>query len=362
MYTSDLALRMDPDYGPISKRFYENPEEFKTAFAEAWYKLTHRDMGPMSRYLGDDIPEPRLWQDPIPKIDYEMIDDSDVSSLKKQLLDSDLTIPQLVSTAWSSAASFRNSDKRGGANGARLRLAPQKDWASNEPAELAKILPVYEKIQTQFNDAQAGDKKVSLADLIVLGGVAAVEKAATDAGYDAKVPFSPGRADTTQELTDVEAFEVMEPVADGFRNYLGKGDSRTAEELLVDRAQLLNLTAPEMTALVGGMRALNANVGQSKVGVLTERPGQLTNDFFVNLLDMQTKWHKSKDAEVFEGVDRETGDVRWVGSRVDLVFGSNSQLRAIAEVYASEGNQQRFVNDFVAAWTKVMNLDRFDIK
>ena len=283
-------------------------------------------------------------------------------SLKNQLLDSGLTIPQLVSTAWSSAATFRGSDKRGGANGARLRLAPQKDWAVNEPAELAKVLPVYEKIQAKFNDAQSTDKKVSLADLIVLGGVAAVEKAAADAGHKVDVPFSPGRVDTTQELTDVESFAVMERKADGFRNYLGETDSRTAEELLVDRAQLLTLTAPEMTALVGGMRALNTNVGQSKVGVLTERPGQLTNDFFVNLLDMKTKWHKSKDAEVFQGLDRETGDVKWEGSRVDLVFGSNSQLRAIAEVYACQDNEERFVNDFVAAWAKVMNLDRFDIK
>ena len=362
MYTSDLALRMDPAYGKISKRFYENPKEFEVAFAKAWYKLTHRDMGPMSRYLGDNIPEPQLWQDPIPKVDYEVIGDNDISSLKKKILDSDLTISQLVSTAWSSAASFRGSDKRGGANGARLRLAPQKDWAVNEPGELAKVLPVLEQIQKEFNDAQTGGKKVSLADLIVLGGCAAIEKAAADAGNQIVVPFSPGRADTTQELTDVESFAVLEPVADGFRNYAGRPDSRSAEELLVDRAQLLTLTAPEMTVLVGGMRALNANVGQSKVGVLTERPGQLTNDFFVNLLDMKTKWHKSKNADTFQGLDRKTGDVKWEGSRVDLVFGSNSQLRAIAEVYASQDAGPRFVDDFVAAWTKVMNLDRYDLR
>lgn len=319
-------------------------------------------MGPMSRYLGDNIPEPQLWQDPIPKVDYEVIGDNDISSLKKKILDSDLTISQLVSTAWSSAASFRGSDKRGGANGARLRLAPQKDWAVNEPGELAKVLPVLEQIQKEFNDAQAGGKKVSLADLIVLGGCAAIEKAAADAGNQIVVPFSPGRADTTQELTDVESFAVLEPVADGFRNYAGRPDSRSAEELLVDRAQLLTLTAPEMTVLVGGMRALNANVGQSKVGVLTERPGQLTNDFFVNLLDMKTKWHKSKNADTFQGLDRKTGDVKWEGSRVDLVFGSNSQLRAIAEVYASQDAGPRFVDDFVAAWTKVMNLDRYDLR
>ena len=319
-------------------------------------------MGPMSRYIGDNIPEPELWQDPIPKVDYELIGDNDISSLKQTILNSNLTISQLVSTAWSSAASFRGSDKRGGANGARLRLAPQKDWAANEPAELAKILPVLEKIQKEFNSAQTGGKKVSLADLIVLGGCAAIEKAAADAGHKVSVPFSPGRADTTQELTDVESFAVLEPIADGFRNYSGKPDSRSAEELLVDRAQLLTLTAPEMTVLVGGMRALNTNVGQSKVGVLTERPGQLTNDFFVNLLDMNTKWHKSKNAAVFQGLDRATGDVKWEGSRVDLVFGSNSQLRAIAEVYASQDASPRFVNDFVAAWTKVMNLDRFDLR
>ena len=362
MYTSDLALRMDPAYGKISKRFYDNPDQFKAAFAKAWYKLTHRDMGPMSRYLGDDIPEPQLWQDPVPKVDHDLINDSDIASLKDQLLSSGLTISQLVSTAWSSAATFRGSDKRGGANGARLRLAPQKDWPVNEPAALAKVLPVFEKIQAKFNNAQAGNKKVSLADLIVLGGCAAIEKAAADAGHTVSVPFAPGRTDTTQELTDVESFAVLEPMADGFRNYLGQPDSRTAEELLIDRAQLLTLTAPEMTVLVGGMRALNTNVGQSKVGVFTNRPGQLTNDFFVNLLDMKTKWHKSKNANVFQGLDRETGDVKWEGSRVDLVFGSNSQLRAIAEVYASQDAGSRFVSDFVAAWTKVMNLDRFDLR
>jgi catalase-peroxidase len=363
MTTADLALKFDPIYEPIARRFLENPDEFADAFAKAWFKLTHRDMGPRSRYLGPDVPdEVMIWQDPVPAVDHELIQAEDIAALKAKILDSGLSVSQLVSTAWASAATFRGSDKRGGANGGRIRLAPQKDWDVNQPAELAKVLQALEKIQQDFNGSQSGGKKVSLADLIVLGGCAAVEEAAKRAGHDVQVPFSPGRTDATQEMTDVNSFAVLEPSADGFRNYLRAGHGRRAEELLVDRAQLLTLTAPEMTVLVGGMRALNANVGDSKHGVFTKRPGTLSNDFFVNLLDMGTKWQKSPDREgVFEGRDRKTGELKWTGSRVDLVFGSNSQLRAIAEVYAGADAQPKFVRDFVAAWSKVMNLDRFEL-
>jgi catalase-peroxidase len=366
MFTTDLALRMDPIYAPIAKRFHTNPGEFAEAFARAWYKLTHRDMGPVSRFLGPLVPAPQLWQDPVPPADHELIGKQDIAGLKAKILASGLSTSQLVSTAWAAASTFRGTDKRGGANGARLRLAPQKDWEANQPAELAKVLPTLEKIQKDFNSAQSGGKKkVSLADVIVLGGCAAVEAAARKAGHDVQVPFSPGRTDASQEMTDVESFAVLEPIADGFRNYLKKGHDRTAEELLellVDRAHLLTLTAPEMTALVGGLRVLNANVGQSPLGVLTRRPGSLTSDFFVNLLDMSTEWRKSPQCEhYFEGRDRRTGEVKWTGTAVDLVFGSNSQLRAIAEVYASDDLQQAFVRDFAAAWAKVMNLDRFDL-
>ena len=362
MFTTDLALKMDPIYGPISNRFHENPKEFEVAFAKAWYKLTHRDMGPVSRLLGPEVPEAQLWQDPVPAVDHQLIGEQDIAALKGKILASRLSIPQLVSTAWASASTFRGTDKRGGANGARIRLAPQKDWEVNQPAELAKVLQTLEKIQQDFNSSQSGGKKVSLADLIVLGGCAAVEEAAKKAGHDVKVPFSPGRTDATQEMTDVQAFAVLEPKADGFRNYLGEGQYRSAEELLVDRASLLTLTAPEMTVLVGGMRVLNANNGQTQLGVFTKRPETLTNDFFVNLLDMSTQWQKSEKSEqVFEGRDRKSGEVKWTGTRVDLVFGSNSQLRAIAEFYASDDSQQKFVNDFVAVWNKVMNLDRFDL-
>ncbi len=360
MLTTDLALRMDPVYGPISKRFHDNPGELATAFAKAWYKLTHRDMGPHSRFLGPAVPaEPQLWQDPVPAVTHELIDDQDVAALKSKILASGLTGSELVSTAWASAATFRGTDKRGGANGARIRLAPQKDWAVNEPAKLGKVLETLEGIQSEFNGAQSGGKQVSLADLIVLGGCAAVEQAA---GGEVPVPFSAGRTDASAEQTDAEAFAVLEPTADGFRNYLGNGHDCSAEELLVDRAQKLTLTAPEMTVLVGGMRALNANFESSAHGVFTDRPGTLSNDFFVNLLDMGTSWQASSGSDdVFEGRDRSTGDVKWTGTRVDLIFGSNSQLRAIAEVYASDDGQERFVNDFVAAWNKVMNLDRFDL-
>jgi catalase-peroxidase len=362
MFTTDLALKMDPIYGKISKRFFENPNEFKVAFANAWYKLTHRDMGPLSRYLGSDIPEPLLWQDPLPAVDHALIGEPEIAALKATILASELSISQLVSTAWASASTFRGSDNRGGANGARLRLAPQKDWEVNNPAELAKVLPVLEKIQQDFNAAQTDGKKVSLADLIVLAGCAAVEEAAKKAGHEVKVPFSPGRTDASQEMTDVESFAVLEPTADGFRNFLGHELDRPAPETLVDRAQLLTLTAPEMTVLIGGMRVLNTNVGFPAMGVFTERPETLSNDFFVNLLDMGTQWKKSDKCEhFFEGQDRETGDVKWTASSVDLVFGSNSQLRAIAEAYASADAQQKFVSDFVAAWNKVMNLDRFDL-
>src|SRR6202167_3881665 len=363
MFTTDLALKLDPIYAPISKRFHENPQALADAFAKAWFKLTHRDMGPVSRYLGPLVPkETLLWQDPVPAVDHELIGEKDVAALKAKILASGLSISQLVATAWESAATFRGSDKRGGANGARIRLAPQKDWEVNQPAELAKVLQTLEAIQKDFNGAPSGGKKVSLADLIVLGGCAAVEAAAKKAGHDVKVPFSPGRTDASQEHTDVDSFAVLEPTADGFRNYLRKGQEGSAAELLVDRANLLTLTAPEMTVLVGGMRALGANFGQSKQGVFTKQPETLTNDFFVNLLDMNTKWQKSGTSEgSLEGRDRKTGELKWTGTVVDLVFGSNSQLRAITEVYASSDAQPSFVRDFVAAWNKVMNLDRFDL-
>jgi catalase-peroxidase len=363
MLTTDLALRFDPVYEKISRRFYENPDQFADAFARAWFKLTHRDMGPLSRYLGPLVPkEPQLWQDPIPAVDHELIGEQDVSALKAKILESGLSISQLVTTAWAAAATFRGSDKRGGANGARIRLAPQKNWEVNQPAELAKVLQALEAIQQTFNSAQSGGKKVSLSDLIVLGGCAAVEAAAKKAGHVVKVPFSPGRMDASQEQTDANSFAVLEPAADGFRNYARKGLEGSAAELLLDKANLLTLTAPEMTVLVGGMRALNANVGQSKHGVFTRRPETLTNDFFVNLLDMSTTWQKSATSEgVLEGRGRATGELRWTGTVVDLVFGSNSELRALAEVYACDDAKEAFVNDFVAAWTKVMNLDRFDL-
>jgi catalase-peroxidase len=363
MLTTDLSLRMDPIYAPIAKRFLDHPDEFAEAFAKAWFKLTHRDMGPISRYLGPLVPkEPQLWQDPVPAVDHPLIGEKDIAALKAKILASGLSISQLVTTAWASAASFRGSDKRGGANGARIRLTPQKDWEVNQPAELAKVLPKLEAIQKEFNSSQTGGKKVSLADVIVLGGCAAVEEAAKKAGHDVKVPFSPGRTDASQEQTDVHSFAVMEPAADGFRNYLRKGQSMPAEELLVDRAQLLRLTAPEMTVLIGGMRALNTNFGQSKHGVFTKRPETLTNDFFVNVLDMNTKWQATPTTEgVYEGRDRVTGEVKWTGTRVDLVFGSNSQLRALAEVYASDDSKEAFVKDFAAAWGKVMNADRYDL-
>ncbi|MGB6742112.1 MAG: catalase/peroxidase HPI, partial [Terracidiphilus sp.] len=363
MFTTDLSLRMDPAYEKISRRYLANPQELTDAFSKAWFKLTHRDMGPISRYLGPLVPkEPQLWQDPIPAVDHELIGEQDIAALKAKILASGLSISQLVTTAWASAATFRGSDKRGGANGARIRLAPQKDWEVNQPAELAKVLQTLEAIQKDFNGAQSGKKKVSLADLIVLGGCAAVEEAAKKSGHDVKVPFTPGRMDATQEQTDVASFAVLEPIADGFRNYLRKGLEGAAAELLVDKANLLTLTAPEMTVLIGGLRALNANFGQSAHGVFTKRPGTLTNDFFVNLLDMNTKWQKSAASEgVLEGRDRATGSLKWTGTVVDLVFGSNSQLRALAEFYACGDSQQAFVRDFVAAWSKVMNLDRFDL-
>ncbi|MGA2481074.1 MAG: catalase/peroxidase HPI, partial [Spirochaetia bacterium] len=363
MLTTDLALRFDPAYEKISRRFMENPDQFAEAFARAWFKLTHRDMGPRARYLGPEVPaEELIWQDPIPPITHKLIDAKDIVSLKAKILASGLSISRLVLTAWASAATFRGSDKRGGANGARIRLAPQKDWEVNQPAELAKALKNLEAIQKDFNGTKAGGKRVSLADLIVLGGCAAVEEAARKAGYAVKVPFAPGRMDASQEQTDIMSFAVLEPIADGFRNYQRKELHVPAEELLVDRAQLLTLTAPEMTVLIGGMRALNANVGQSRHGVFTKRPETLTNDFFVNLLDMGTDWKAVSDAkDVFEGRDRRTGEVKWTGTRADLVFGSNSQLRAIAEVYACADSGEKFVKDFVAAWSKVMNLDRFEL-
>ncbi|MBY0523401.1 MAG: catalase/peroxidase HPI [Gemmataceae bacterium] len=362
MFTTDLALKMDSNYAPIAKRFHKNPKELAEAFAKAWYKLTHRDMGPVTRLLGPLVPEPQIWQDPVPKVDHELIGEKDIADLKAKVLASGLSTAQLVATAWASASTFRGTDKRGGANGARIRLAPQKDWEVNQPAELAKVLQTLEKIQKEFNSAQSGGKKkVSLADLIVLGGCAAVEAAAKKAGHDVQVPFWPGRTDASQEMTDVESFAVLEPKADGFRNYYSNGLDRSPEALLVDRAFLLTLTAPELTVLVGGLRVLNANVGQSKLGVFTERAGSLTNDFFVNLLDMGTEWRKSSQGEhLYEGCDRRTGKVKWTASAVDLVFGSNSQLRAVAEVYGCSDAQPSFVRDFAAAWGKVMNLDRFD--
>jgi catalase-peroxidase len=363
MTTADLSLRMDPIYEPIARRYLQNPEEFADAFARAWFKLTHRDMGPRARYLGPEVPEEELlWQDPVPAVTHALIEAQDIAALKGRIRPSGLTVSQLVSTAWAAASTFRGSDKRGGANGARIRLAPQKDWEVNQPAQLATVLKTLEGIQQEFNSAQSGGKKVSLADLIVLGGCAAVEQAAKNAGFEVTVPFTPGRTDTSQEQTDVEAFAVLEPAADGFRNYLKTKYSVSAEALLVDRAQLLTLTAPEMTVLVGGMRVLNANVGQSRHGVFTKRPETLTNDFFVNLLDMSTTWKAASGADdVFEGRDRATGELRWTGTRVDLIFGSNSQLRAVAEVYGCEDSQEKFLHDFVGAWNKVMNLDRFDL-
>ena len=363
MLTTDLALRMDPIYAPISKRFHENPDTFADAFARAWYKLTHRDMGPRARYLGPEVPaEELLWQDPVPAVDHPLIDAADIRALKAKTLVSGLSISDLVSTAWASASTFRGSDKRGGANGARIRLAPQKDWDVNQPARLAKVLETLEGIRKEFNAAQTGGKKVSLADLIVIGGAAAVEQAAKNAGHEVQVPVAPGRTDASQEQTDVEAFAVLEPVADGFRNYLKAEYSGSAEKMLIDRAQLLTLTAPEMTVLVGGLRVLDANAGQSKHGVFTKRPETLTNDFFVNLLDMGITWKPAAGARgTYEGLDRATGEVKWTGTRVDLLFGSNSQLRAVAEVFACDDSQAAFVRDFAAAWTKVMNLDRFDL-
>ena len=363
MLTTDLSLRMDPIYEPISRCFYENPDEFADAFAKAWYKLTHRDMGPRTRCLGALVPaEPQLWQDPVPDVDHALIGEQSIAALKGKILESGLSISQLVSTAWASAATFRGTDKRGGANGARIRLAPQKDWEVNNPSELGNVLQTLEGIQVEFNESQSDGTRVSIADLIVLGGCAAVEAAAKNAGIDVEVPFAPGRTDALQEQTDVESFAVLEPTADGFRNYVGNGHQRPAEELLVDRAQMLTLTAPEMTVLVGGLRVLSANVSQSELGVFTKRTDALTTDFFVNLLDMDTDWLPSATSEgVFEGRNRVTGEIQWSGTRADLVFGSNSQLRAIAEVYACDDSQQAFVRDFAAAWNKVMNLDRFDL-
>ena len=363
MLTTDLALRLDPAYEKISRRFHENPDQFADAFARAWFKLTHRDMGPRARYLGPEVPaEVLLWQDPVPEVTHELIDRQDIAGLKGKILESGLSIARLVSTAWASAATFRGSDKRGGANGARIRLAPQKDWEINEPAELAKALETLERVQKAFNAAQSGRKAVSFADVIVLGGCAAVEKAAKNAGHDVEVPFTPGRTDASQEQTDVESFKALEPVADGFRNYFKTGLKISPEELLVDRAQLLTLTPPELTVLVGGLRALNANFGQSRHGVFTTRPETLTNDFFVNLLDMGVKWKATSDSkEAFEGRDRASGELKWTGTRVDLIFGSNSEFRALAEVYAADDSQEAFVQDFVEVWNKLMNLDRFDL-
>jgi len=363
MLTTDLALRVDPIYEKISRRFHENPDQFADAFARAWFKLTHRDMGPRARYLGPEVPaEELIWQDPIPAVDHELVNEADIAALKGKILASGLPISQLVSTAWASASTFRGSDKRGGANGARIRLAPQKDWAVNQPDQLAIVLKTLEGIQSEFNSRQAGGKKVSLADLIVLAGCAGVEQAAKNAGHDVTVPFSPGRTDASQEQTDVDSFDVLEPIADGFRNYLKKKYNVTAETLLVDKAQLLTLTAPELAVLIGGLRVLGTNFGESEHGVFTKQPGSLTNDFFVNLLDMGTEWKPVSGAQdVFEGRDRKTGELKWTGTRVDLIFGSQSQLRAISEVYGSSDAQEKFVHDFVAAWNKVMNLDRFDI-
>jgi len=362
MTTADLSLRFDPIYEPIARDFLKNPEKFKDAFARAWFKLTHRDMGPRSRYLGPEVPDEELiWQDPVPAVDHELIDDQDIADLKSKILASGLSIPELISTAWASASTFRGSDYRGGANGARIHLAPQKGWEVNQPAQLNKVLESLEGVQKAFNDSRSGGKKISLADLIVLGGCAAIEQAAKNAGHNVTVPFTPGRTDATQEQTDVTAFHVLEPKADGFRNYLKSKFSVSAEELLVDRAQLLTLTAPEMTVLIGGLRVLNANFEQSQHGVFTKRPETLTNDFFVNLLDMGTEWKATADENVFEGYDPKTDELKWTGTRVDLIFGSNSQLRALAEVYGCEDSQEKFQNDFIAAWNKVMNLDRFDL-
>jgi catalase-peroxidase len=363
MLTTDLALRFDPIYEPISRRFLENPDQFADAFARAWFKLTHRDMGPIQRYLGPLVPQEELiWQDRVPAVDHELVDADDVAALKERILASGLSVSQLVSTAWASASTFRGSDKRGGANGARIRLSPQREWEVNQPDELAQVLTALEGVQQAFNAEQTGGKKISLADLIVLGGAAAVEKAARDAGHDVRVPFTPGRTDASQEQTDTESFEALEPKADGFRNYRGKGNRLPSEYLLIDRANLLGLSAPELTVLVGGLRVLGANYQQSSLGVFTSRPGSLTNDFYANLLDMGTEWTPANgDGEIFEGRDRATGEVRWTGSRVDLVFGSNSELRAVAEVYASDDAEEKFVRDFVAAWDKVMNADRFDL-
>jgi catalase-peroxidase len=363
MTTADLSLKFDPIYEPIARRYLENPEEFADAFARAWFKLTHRDMGPRDRYLGPEVPEEELiWQDPIPAADHELINEQDIAGLKDKILSSGISVSELVSTAWASASTFRGSDMRGGANGARIRLAPQKDWQVNQPEQLAKVLQVLENIQKEFNGAQSGKKKVSLADLIVLAGCAGVEQAAKKAGYDVKVPFTPGRMDASQEQTDAESFSVLEPKADGFRNFLPKKYAVSSEELLLDRANLLTLTAPEMTVLVGGMRVLNANFEKSEHGVFTKQPETLTNDFFVNLLDLNTRWEKSSASEnVFEGHDAKSGKLKWTGTRVDLIFGSNSQLRAISEVYACDDSKEKFVIDFVNAWNKVMNLDRFDL-
>jgi catalase-peroxidase len=362
MLTTDIALRVDPIYEPIARRFLAHPDQFAQAFAKAWYKLLHRDMGPVSRYLGPWVPAPQLWQDPVPAVDHELISATDVAALKRTILASGLSVPQLVATAWASAASFRGTDKRGGANGARIRLVPQRDWAANEPAALASVLAVLEQLQRDFNRAQPGGTRVSLADVIVLGGCAAVEQAAHNAGQEVTVPFTPGRTDACQEDTDVESFAVLEPTADGFRNYLPPGQKLPAEVRLLDRANLLTLTAPEMTVLVGGLRALDANSGGSRHGVFTDRPGTLTNDFFVNLLDMDNEWRASASAEnVYEVRDRRTGQVKWTATAVDLVLGSNSQLRAICEVYAADDAREDFVRDFIAAWDKIMNLDRFDL-
>ncbi|MEO0853048.1 MAG: catalase/peroxidase HPI, partial [Cyanobacteria bacterium J06648_11] len=363
MTTADMAMKMDPIYEPISRHFFENPERLEEAFARAWFKLTHRDMGPRSRYLGPEVPaEEFLWQDPIPAIAHDLIDAQDIAVLKEQLLASGLSVAQLVSTAWASASTFRGSDMRGGANGARIRLAPQKDWEVNQPTQLAAVLDILEGIQQAFNQAQTGQKQVSLADIIILGGCAGIERAAKNAGHSIQVPFKPGRVDASQEHTDIESFAVLEPSAEGFRNYLKPGHAVSSEELLLDRAQLLTLTAPEMTVLVGGMRVLNINVGHTQHGVFTKRPGMLTNDFFANLLDLSTTWRATSEADdLFEGRDRVTGELKWIGTRVDLIFGSNSQLRALAEVYGCADSQPKFVRDFVAAWDKVMNLDRFDL-
>lgn len=364
MLTTDLSLKADPEYEKISRHFYENPDEFADAFARAWYKLTHRDMGPKERYLGPEVPEEELsWQDPLPEVNHELIDERDVAGLKDTILDSGLTVSELASTAWASASTYRGSDMRGGANGARVRLAPQKDWDVNNPKQLSKVLETLEGIQTDFNEAQSRDKQVSLADLIVLGGAAAIEKAAEEAGHDVTVPFTPGRVDATAEQTDVESFEWLEPEADGFRNYFNAKHNTTAEEMLVDKSQLLTLSAPEMTVLLGGMRVLDTNYDGSDHGVFTDNPGELTNDFFVNLLDMGTTWKATSDEQqIFEGRDRSSGDVKWTGTRADLIFGSNSELRALAEVYATSDSEEKFVNDFVDAWSKVMKLDRFDLK